>query len=500
MKKLFFYTVIPVVMLLLVGCSDNDNDSNNGNKEPDNQNSNEILVAETDSLRFQPEDYISIANNGRWENEEGWDFTPFVTNFFRALVKVQKRNYSSFIAAQTPALDQLFEAEAGLNKQKDHCWQMESYGFNYRSKSARGEDVLLSGRVTFPNHKTKGIGHQVKTLTLSMHQALADLSMSPSQVVDMWTLRALFNEAVIQPDGQGMGANLDKDFYCTVSPNVLARQMADCTQAALEVMRQHGVTLAADGHTICTGCSLGAAVPLSFAKYYETEASASFRQAVRLSTVYTGYGPVDFEACIRYFSDHPEFNAMLSKTIVFSLAALSSEQLYGYQAQDFVNPNLLNTQVEYNGRTMSYYEAEAKYFVNVVGIYKSFPNVKKFSEIIAPDLLGRDGKLDGTNPKTQALLRILDEQGNLSGWLPTTEIYMLHGLYDDGIPVENARKCYQALSNGGVMPNVHYQEVSTLPILSQLASLPKAGIMHLVTTMSFQDFYLKEDPSQEFKN
>lgn len=433
-------------------------------------------------------------------SEKDWEASPAAKSVFRVVAKLLDNAFGNFIDAHTPALDKLFEAEAGLDKQENHCWQMESYSFTYRSKSARGEDVVLSGRVTFPNHKTSGIGHQVKSLTLNMHHALPQVSLMPSQTLGMWTLRSYFNEAVIEPDGQGLGANLDKDYYCTVSSNVLARQMADCTLAALEVMRQHGVTLSGDGHSICTSCSQGATVPLAFAKYYETEASASFRQAVKLNAVYTGCGPVDFEDCIRYISDHPTFNAMLSKPIIFSLAALSPEQLYGYQPQDFVHPDLLNTQVEYGGRTMSYYEEEARYSSNVLGTKENLPSPKKLSEIIAPDMLGQDGKLDDTNPKTQALMRILAEQNDLSGCLPTTEIYLIHGKKDDGIPVENARKCYEALSNGGTMSNVHYHEISTLPILSELAKLPKAGIMHLITTMSFLSIYLKEDPSQEFKN
>jgi hypothetical protein len=113
-------------------------------------------------------------------------------------------------------------------------------------------------------------------------------------------------------------------------------------------------------------------------------------------------------------------------------------------------------------------------------------------------MLTKNGHLDDTNPKTQALLRVLAEQNNLSGWLPTTQIYMMHAKQDDGIPVEQARKCYEALSNGGQIPNVHYQETSFLPILAELAKLPKVGIMHLISTMSFMSIYMKEDPSMEF--
>ena len=428
------------------------------------------------------------------------DFTPVATTVLNIVGKVMTNVFGNFISKQTPALDKLFETEAGQGKQANHCWQIESYSFNYHSKSARGEDVVLSGRVTFPNHKTSGIGHQVKSLTLNMHHALPLVSLMPSQIIDLWTLRAFFNEAVIEPDGQGLGVNLDKDYYCTVSSDVLARQMADCTLAALEVMRRHGVVLAENGYSICTSCSLGAAVPLSFAKYYDTEASASFRQAVRLNAVYTGCGPVDFEDCIRYFSDHSKFNAMLGKSIIFSLAALPQSQLYGYQPQDFVNPTMLNTHVEYEGRSMSYYEAEAKYFVNIMGTSENMPSPKKLSEIMAPDMLTKDGHLDGTNPKTQTLMRVLAEQNNLSGWLPTTNIYLLHGQQDDGIPVEQARKCYESLSNGGALRNVHYKETSILPLFAELAKLPNAGIMHLVSTMAFVSTYLKEDPSKEFKN
>ena len=492
--------MIPMALLLMVGCKDIDENHMNVS---DGQYGSEMLIAETSSLQMQPEEFINNIYDGMIVTDKPWDgLSTAALSVFHLVGKLMDRIFDNFINEKLPVLDKQFKAETGQSGQEGRCWQIESYSFNYRSKSARGEDVVLSGRVTFPNSKTKGTAHQVRSLTLNMHHALPLVSMMPSLALDMWTLRAFFNEAIIQPDGQGLGVNQDKDYYCTVSSDVLARQMADCTLAALEVMRRHGVTLADDGYSICTSCSLGAAVPLSFAKYYETEASPSFRQAVKLKTVYTGCGPVDNAATIRYFSNHPEFNAMLSKSLIFSLAALSTKQLYGYQSRDFVNPNMLATEVEYEGRTMSYYEAEAKYFVNIVGTTNSsnIPNPKKLSEIVAPDMLTQNGQLDETNPKTQTLMRVLAEQNDLSGWQPTTNIYLLHGLQDDGIPVEQARKCYSALSNGEKMSNVHYKETSILPIFAELAKLPKAGIMHLIATTSFMDIYMNEDPSKQFKN
>ena len=122
MRKIFFHTVIVLTLLLVVGCKDDDNNNNN------NCVSNEILLAETDSLQFQPELFVSITNNGKLVTEEDWGVSsPVVTNVFRGVVIILRKVFGSFIAAQAPAMDRLFEAEAGLDKQEDHCWQMESY-------------------------------------------------------------------------------------------------------------------------------------------------------------------------------------------------------------------------------------------------------------------------------------------------------------------------------------------------------------------------------------
>lgn len=149
---------------------------------------------------------------------------------------------------------------------------------------------------------------------------------------------------------------------------------------------------------------------------------------------------------------------------------------------------------------MSYYEAEARYLVNVLGTNKDMPNPKKFSEIIASDMLGRDGKLDGTNPKTQALMRVLAEQNNLSGWLPTIPTYIYHCTEDDGIPVEQARLCYNELSNSGGNPNVHYKE-ATLPIaLVPVGKLTGLSVGHMYCGMSFSILLLaNEDLSAIWK-
>ena len=496
MKTNVLYTVMVGTLLLVVGCDDGDNNTAFHARYGSIPSYKETAVE-----LIEPDDY---ANNviGSWQTFAVEMGIGQYEALYNPLLDVVKEAITLSKTKDVAKLDKLFEAEAGLAGQTGHCWQIESYSFTYPSKSARGEHVTLSGRVTFPNHKTKDVGHQVKSLMLFMRGA-PQIGKENSERLssDTQIQRVFFDEAIIEPDGQGLGVNMDKDYYCATSPNVLARQMADCTVAALEVMQRHGVTLAADGHSICAGLSLGGAVPLAFAKYYETEASPAFREKLKLSAVYIGNSPLDFEATFRHFSDHPEYNAMLSKTLLFSLAALSQEQLYGYQPQDFVNQNLLNTQVEYGGRTMSFYEAGTRYFVNVLGTDKDMPNPKKFSEIIASDMLNRDGQFDGNNPKTQTLMRVLAEQGNLSGWLPTTPIYIMHGTQDDGIPVGQARKCYNELSNSGGNPNVHYKETTIPSAVVSLGKLVGLCLGHMYATISFQNIvFNNEDVSKAWKN
>lgn len=310
----------------------------------------------------------------------------------------------------------------------------------------------------------------------------------------MWCFRALYNSAIIQPDCQGGGANLDGDYFCAVSPSVLARQMEDCAMAALEVMKSRGVTLAPDGHSIVTGFSLGAAVPLLFAKYYETEAPESLRQALRLRATYTACGPLDWAATLRYFSAHPCFNAMLAKTAAVSLAAYSPEQLGGYQPQEFVSDMFHTTLVDYYGREMPYYEAEARYAANTLGMSSDMPNPRRLSEILAPDMLTADGQLDESAPKTQVMLNLMARESDLSGWKPQLPIYLEYCRQDDGIPFQTAYATYMELSRYGTNPNIHFCEMSLPTLLSGLASLAKPGLIHMITGFaSFLPAYLQED-------
>ena len=146
--------MIPMALLLMVGCKDIDENHMNVS---DGQYGSEMLIAETSSLQMQPEEFINNIYDGMIVTDKPWDgLSTAALGVFHLVGKLMDRIFDNFINEKLPVLDKQFKAETGQSGQEGRCWQIESYSFNYRSKSARGEDVVLSGRVTFPNSKTKG--------------------------------------------------------------------------------------------------------------------------------------------------------------------------------------------------------------------------------------------------------------------------------------------------------------------------------------------------------
>jgi hypothetical protein len=171
-------------------------------------------------------------------------------------------------------------------------WNVKRYVFTYKSiSSATGNDTTLIGSVIFPNN-TIGEPHQVDVLTLYHHQAYFDISWLPSHSVTMMAMHVLHNSAVIEPDGQGARWEMEDLIRENLQGDLTALQMADCVLAALEVMRQEGVTLADDGYSNSWGTSLGAPAATGFAQYMENDATPDLQQLFKLRATYIGEGSI----------------------------------------------------------------------------------------------------------------------------------------------------------------------------------------------------------------
>ena len=130
-------------------------------------------------------------------------------------------------------------------------------------------------------------------LTLYNHQAYYLDSWLPSNSLTMMAIHALHNSAVIEPDAQGAEGNMVKLIASNLEGDVTCLQMVDCVLAALEVMRDHGVTPAPGYYSNSWGTSLGTVATAGFAQYMENDAPEDLQQLINLRATYMGEGPTE---------------------------------------------------------------------------------------------------------------------------------------------------------------------------------------------------------------
>lgn len=369
-------------------------------------------------------------------------------------------------------MNRLFEEEkADCPCEKDTPWQVESYVYRYLSRSARGEEIILSGRVSFPRLACNRQPHTVESLSIHHHHvAPADFS-APSHSLTPMMMRTFFNSAVIEPDYEGFGASAGRT-HCGASFDVLARQTMDGVMAALEVMRQHGVTLADEGYSTAWGISLGAPPLLAFAKYYDQQATAQQRQAIRLRSCYAAGGPFLIHRMTEYTDEHLDYMPRLVQQMLMFLNALPASEMGGYAHYQFCPEWMMTTMVEYEGLEYTAYQF-LQYVGNEMLLYDD-PTATPFnslSGIFASDMCTPDGHLDRSNPKVQVVMRLFEQLSNWDNWTAKTPIYMAHAVEDDQMPYCQALELYNRLAARSSEVHFHSDKVAGL--------LQQIGLSHL---------------------
>ena len=245
--------------------------------------STRTLVAVTDSASYQAEDYAQAISS--------W---PMMSYAGESVAKVMAPMLNFAVKCRVPVMDELFAQRLGTPSDSLRQWQVERYVFTYNSVSGvTGNDTVLVGSVVFPNN-TLGRSHEVDMLTLYHHQAYYFESWLPSQSLTLMAMHALHNSAVIEPDAQGAEWNMQNLIASYAQGDLTALQMVDCVLAALEVMRNHGVTTSQDCYSNNWGTSLGTSAATGFAQYMENDAPEDLQRLINLRASYIGEGPVMF--------------------------------------------------------------------------------------------------------------------------------------------------------------------------------------------------------------
>ena len=415
------------------------------------------LVGITQEDHFTPDELCEAMANSKFFNQFGKkgsetsDVSPVMKTIFQMLVN-----------PRLPKMDSLFAAAghyASAGSQR--LWQVESYAFSYKSTSAQGKEITLSGRVTFPNSRD-GSGHTVQTLSLCNHVWNTFPDVTPSMALTMYPMRIFHNSAVIEPDYEGYGVNDDGHSHPGFSFQVLSVQLKDCLLAARQVMEQRGVTLAADGCSTGWGTSQGAAATIAFSRYYDQEASEAERSLIRLHSSYASEGPIHPAEAFDYVSRHPDYNATLIHVMSAYLSHLSSEQLGGYAFEEFFPDEWRTRMLTIDGMTKSYYQFWLANRFSYCYDVPSKSDHKHFYYNFVPEMTTADGAWDYTNPKTKAFVEAMCQQADWGAWIPVTPIYMAHQRQDDLIPYDQAYHLYwQWAQKGGC---VFWQDSPTITI------------------------------------
>ena len=285
-KNVAFCFVALVSIGMLTACSDSDNQEQGGGEDPGSGVFHPI-DASTQTLRdviekntYDPSNFGEVIGS--------WPMLSFSGDIIADLIKGQLKLVA---ATRLPQMDALFKERVGTAEDGSRLWNIKRCVFTYNSISGEtGNDTTLVGSVIFPTN-TVGKPHQVDVLTLYHHQAYFDNSWLPSHSVTMMAMHALHNSAVIEPDGQGARYEMEDLIRENLQGDLTGLQMADCVLAALEVMRQEGVTLADNGYSNNWGTSLGTVAATGFAQYMERDATPDLQALFRLRATYIGEGP-----------------------------------------------------------------------------------------------------------------------------------------------------------------------------------------------------------------
>ena len=285
-KNVTFCFVALVSIGMLTACSDSDNQEQGGGDNPGSEVFHPI-DASTQTLRdviekntYDPSEFGEVIGS--------WPMLSFSGDIIANLIKGQLKLVA---ATRLPQMDALFKERVGTAEDGSRLWNIKRCVFTYNSISGEtGNDTTLVGSVIFPTN-TVGKPHQVDVLTLYHHQAYFENSWLPSHSVTMMAMHALHNSAVIEPDGQGAKRAMNDLVRENLQGDLTGLQMADCVLAALEVMRQEGVTLADNGYSNNWGTSLGTVAATGFAQYMERDATPDLQALFRLRATYIGEGP-----------------------------------------------------------------------------------------------------------------------------------------------------------------------------------------------------------------
>lgn len=363
---------------------------------------------------------------------------------------------NTFITTRGPELWSLFYKETGNVSPVN--WKVKRINFDYHTVDVRGDSVVLSAAMFYPDNNLGKKGHVLESVSLVVHTYLEYNTDCPTIKGELSMGRALWNSLVVIPDLQGYGSSRqlgDAEMMATDIVN----QIVDCERVALQIAKARGLVMADDYYTDVMGYSLGMSAAMGVAKWME-QCSEEDKKLFRYSKAFVGggiYGYFEVATTIA----RGEVDSDFSNEFVVHIPTIpyfaSEQDLCGYSPDDFFSKEFSTVRDTVDGHPFSasrfnmYKGSESTY-----GYYysESYGVIERsdFDDIYAPDMHSSRMQLDPSQPKTAVFKKMCDRQNPFLDWVPQHRVLIFQAENDNIALCSLARKAYDILqTNGGII-------------------------------------------------
>lgn len=373
--------------------------------------------------------------------------------------------------------------------------ELRTYRIVYRTKDNRGQEIQLSGDVSFlanPIHPRKRI---LESVSLFHSAFFTDEGKSTEYEQYAFPGRSIHNALVVYPHYQGVHEGRKPEYVeghpVTIAELLLkARQGIDCELAAIELINKlEGVELMPEYYTENIGLSCGAGTALATQYLLENDPQLKSvnKESIRLVGTYCCEGCYSYSGLLSKLMEVVPYDESLSEFTSmedFKPACLIAVIVGAYDTwkgmkdsdgneffagvddvREYFSQEFLNSE--------NLFEDDGRQITDIIGYFRTgtlsahsriFKRAGFLSStMINPELINSDHEIDVTNPKMKALLEALAQNDRITAdWNPSARICISHSTDDEFVPYSQALGVYKSLSRDGANRNVVIQTICGL--------------------------------------
>ena len=358
------------------------------------------------------------------------------------------------------------------------------YTFNYPSKSATGEDVVLSSLLVAWMPKNRVETDSIEALHIYSHYTITDDKSCPTSNQNSQD-RLLFgmlvkgkygmgtnadqnfiaHSVLIAPDYEGYGVSKDRS-HPYLSQELTAQQVLDAVEYGLELYQKHindskALAFKSDWRSFSWGFSQGGAVALAVHRYIEQN---DLSDDLRFRGSICGDGPYDLLATMQYYMEDngdsygastshqsgmctmPMVMPMIIKGALDSHPIMQGHTLQDYFSQQFLDTGIMDWLASKSYSTGDISKKWYQQLQNGLDANGRHYTPAQMAELFySPSTNNVWGKLDKIftsgytdySGKWADLYQAMVDNGVASGWEPKHRIQFVHSRGDTVVPFSN---------------------------------------------------------------